>query len=442
MERASQGGCILSTSPLPTVTALVTKEELLARNISLFASVTIKTPSKTFSVGELISAIRAGRWREKVERLRQIYQTDGVAAYKEARKTDLESVTGSGVFRTCRDEALEKHSGLVVIDLDHLGDRLPAVRQQVIDTGLALCVFASPSGDGLKVLLPVEAHDGESHRAAYGAALERFKDLGVVADTSCRNPSRLCFVSYDPDIWVNPSPSLSLLSAPTPTIYTLPSTPYTLHSALQEQGGLTAGPALRIKQLKQLERDDPVMADLFSKHVMRRMNAEAGKRNEALAASVPYLFRAVSGEVAEKLVALALKMNAEVYHGTMEEHLASFKGLWDGCAEHYSSELSRPELEAYTALDRGERAAFRIMRDLAVASNGQFYMSCDQLQHRLGNGCNGWRLLNRFSAGGYGIIAQVKAGTRREKGVTGRAAYWRWVLPLPPAGGLVGAVAA
>jgi hypothetical protein len=421
--------------PVPTsAQKSVLIEELMARRISFFDLVTTTTTSRDLTVRELLDGIKGGRWREEIEELRQMYKNSGESIYKESRKTVLGAVTVSGLFRARRGDGLVLHSGLIAIDLDHLGMKLAATKKQIIHEGLAFCVFTSPSGDGLKVLLPVDANDDVSHRAAYSTALERFKHLGVTPDSTCRDPSRLCFVTYDPDIWVNCSPSLPLLlsapaaePAPTPTICTLH-----LHSTptLQQDRKEEVGPAGRIKRFKQLEKDDSVMADLYELHVSRRINVEPGKRNEALTALVPYLFRAVGGIVAEKLVTLALTMNQGVYNGAMDEHMKSLQALWNGCDVQYPAELSPFELEAYLALDRDERDAFRIMRDLAIAGKGQFFMSCDQLQHRLGNGCNGWRLLQLFR-GCYRIIDMDSAGTRRAKGVKGRAASWRWTLPLP-----------
>jgi hypothetical protein len=171
------------------------------------------------------------------------------------------------------------------------------------------------------------------------------------------------------------------------------------------------------------------MANLYEVHVMRRTTAAAGKRNESLAELVPYLHKAVGGVIAEQLVALSLQINQGLHRGSLDEQMASLKGLWDGCSQRYVAELSPSETNIYGALDREEQAAFRIMRDLAMAGNGRFFMGCDQLRHRLGGG-NSWRLLSRFSSG-YGIIEKVQAGQKWEKGQRAMATTWRWALPLP-----------
>ena len=418
-----------------TATVAVPNEELLARKISLFRLVTVKTTSTELTIAQLINGIKTGIWKNEVEELRETFKILGKPAYKEARSKLLECVTISGTFNRCSDEGLECHSGLIAIDLDDLGDNLAATKQQLMNDSTVFCFFVSPSGNGLKVLHPIDAKDGATHRAAYQQILERYEALGLKPDTTGINPSRLCFVSYDPEIWVNPSPPPLLLSTPlstptsTPTIYNLPSTSYILHTTLQPAPDLTDS-IRRLKLLKQLEKNDPITAELYDNHVIRRYTPEAGKRNEALSQLVPYWFRAISGEVAEKLATIDLEMNRGLYDGTIEEHLRSLKGLWDGCKERYPSELSEAELSFYQLLNPDEQTAFRIMRDLAKFHKGEpFFMSCDQLQNRISRRCNGQRLRDMLRF--HGIIKLITLGQRREKGVRGRAAYWKWMLPLP-----------
>jgi hypothetical protein len=401
---------------------------LLDRKISLFRLVTVKTTSTVLTIAQLFNGIKTGRWKNEVEELRETLKILGKPAYKEARSKSLECVTISGTFSRCSDEGLECHSGLIAIDLDDLGDKLAATKQQLMNDSTVFCFFVSPSGNGLKVLHPIDAKDGATHRAAYQQILERYEALGLKPDTTGINPSRLCFVSYDPEIWVNSSFPPLLLSTPVPTPTSTPTT-CILHTTLQTTPDLT-DPIRRLKLLKQLEKDDPITADLYENHVSGRYTPEAGKRNEALSQLVPYWFRAMSGEVAEKLATIDLEINRGLYDGTIEEHLRSLKGLWDGCNERYPSELSELELSIYQRLNPDEQTAFRIMRDLAkLNKKNEFFMSCDQLQSRISQRCNGQRLRKKMST--YCIIKSIKLGQRREKGVRGKAASWKWMLPLP-----------
>lgn len=415
----------------PTSAVAVTTSELYSRKISLFPNVNAKTTTKELTIADLLEGIRIGRWKNKIEEVREISNVDGEKAYKEARSKLLECVTISGTFSSRSDDSLKCHSGLIAIDLDDLGDNLAATKQKLMKDNTVFCCFVSPSGNGLKVLHPTDANDEATHRVAYQHHLERYQALGMKPDTTCRNLSRLCFVSYDPEIWVNPSSPSFLLSASIPAICNLPATNYNLHTTLQTTHPyeLTAG-VQRLKLLKKLEKEDPIIADLYESHVSRRCTPEAGKRNEILSQLVPYWFRAVSGEVAEKLAIHDLEINRGLYEGTIDEHLRSLKGLWEGCEKKYPSELSEVELSYYELLEHHEQTAFRIMRDLAIFHKGEpFFMSCDQLQHRIGRSCNGHRLRAKMAE--FRIIKLIARGQRKEKGLRAKAAFWKWMLPMP-----------
>jgi hypothetical protein len=106
--------------------------------------------------------------------------------------------------------------------------------------------------------------------------------------------------------------------------------------------------------------------------------------------------------------------------------------LWLGCEQAYLQELNQLERAVYDILEGVHEPVFRILRDLDRHSDqNSFFMSCDELQRRVGLGCNGWRELRFFRING--IIEMVTPGTRREKGSTGKAAYYRWKLKMPEA---------
>jgi hypothetical protein len=63
--------------------------------------------------------------------------------------------------------------------------------------------FLSPTGDGLKPVVRVPK-DASKHLASYRAVEKHVRDLtDIQIDESCKDPTRLCFMSYDPDLYVN-----------------------------------------------------------------------------------------------------------------------------------------------------------------------------------------------------------------------------------------------
>lgn len=373
VETTDSLNSITSSNSESSNTTTVARDSLLDAEISLFQLVNRPTPANTVTVRRMLADIKNGRWRNEIERLREIYQQNGKDAYKSERATLLEAVTFSGTFSKRSNDRIQCHSGILALDFDNLGERITVAREQCKRISSVLAIFASPSGEGLKVLVAVSATDQSSHRAAFEAAAAMFRAKGLEPDEACKDVSRLCFVSFDPEAWQPSSPLLSLFSptgtgttaAPIPTSYTLQPAPYALHSTIQAgEEGVHSG---RIKRFKKLKDDNPQLADLYEKQVVPHLCAEPGKRNEALMKLVPHLHRAVSGTIAEQLVSAALEVNRDVYSGSMEEHKRSLKSLWDGCEEAYRGKLTVAEREAYDALDRDEQAAFRIFRDLALS---------------------------------------------------------------------------
>jgi hypothetical protein len=97
-----------------------------------------------------------------------------------------------------------KHSGLLCADLDSLGARLREVRQKLVKSPHVWALFLSPSGDGLKAVFRVPA-DSSKHLASFRAVEKHVLELtGIAIDESCSDVARLCFMSYDPGIWLNP----------------------------------------------------------------------------------------------------------------------------------------------------------------------------------------------------------------------------------------------
>ena len=221
------------------------------------------------------------------------------------------------------------------------------------------------------------------------------------------------------------SESPNRLAAPEPAPMPMPSTTPTIHKE-EVRGNKGTN---RITRLKELEANDPILDQLYKTHIAPQL---AG--NKPLVEIVAYLFGAVSGVVAAKLMELTLELNPDLYNGPMDAQLTALQDNWRARLDAYPGTLSLDEREAYLALDDDEQAAFRIMRDLAMLEKdnqpfGVFYLSCDELQRRLGGG-NGWRMRNNF-AGLYRIIKMVKPGVLRAKGVRGEAGYFKWGFPLP-----------
>ena len=414
--------------------------ELLARKVSFFASVRETSPSQAMTVGGVLEAIRDGRWRAPMEAMRADLGEGRKDAYK-AKKEALPAVTFSGVFDRRANDGLRTHSGLMCLDFDDLGARLPNARRAIQADAHTLAAPVSPSGNGLKVLVPIAATDAAGHQRCFEAAFAHFRGLGFEADAHCRDVSRLCFLSYDPGLWIQQGECVPFLgSSPEPETCTCTSENCTLNPVLytteEDQRVLVVKARAEAKQrLDEMKKHSPVLVGLYRSELEDRFEPGLHKRNAWLLEAVPFLFRACHRDAAEALALLHLRIHPKLYAGPEEEHRTSFLGLWEGLEHEYPARLSLSEKDIYEQLDERERSAFRICKDLAHAKKDRtFFLASDHLAARLALGTvNGWRLLRTFEK--LGFIREVSKGDTYAKGLgrRARASTYQWLLSDAPA---------
>lgn len=156
-----------------------------------------------------LADIHGGTYATQVDRLRTLRTTDPVA-YKEKKTELLPAVTFHGKFTRRADKHIVEHSGLLCMDFDNLPtDKLPEIRAAITADPHVFALFLSPSGEGLKVLVPIppdperHAHHFDALRLRFDAMLAAFGGK-VKTDTNARALSQACLVSHDPDLYKNP----------------------------------------------------------------------------------------------------------------------------------------------------------------------------------------------------------------------------------------------
>lgn len=116
-------------------------------------------------------------------------------------KGELPSICFSGKFTERGNNNLVEHSGLVAIDFDHLGDRLAAFKANICNDKHTYMAFISPSGDGLKVVVKIPPSI-KTHQLSCDALSDYYKEETL---DSFKDVARVCFESYDPEIYFNPN---------------------------------------------------------------------------------------------------------------------------------------------------------------------------------------------------------------------------------------------
>jgi hypothetical protein len=147
-----------------------------------------------FAIEKCLDRISKGASKKVVEEIRATLDKEKANKLK----ANLTSVCFSGKFGNDRkDEQLIEHSGFIVLDFDDVED-LRNKQAEIISNDFVYACWVSPSGKGLKALIRIAR--GDKHREHFEALQEVFPEI----DRSGINPSRVCYESYDPDIYIYP----------------------------------------------------------------------------------------------------------------------------------------------------------------------------------------------------------------------------------------------
>ncbi len=181
------------------------------KNTSSFTNVTLKAA---------LDEIKSDKYKVKIEPLRSAYirsiEPDVTKVEKnEAKrlytknKQQLPAYAFNGTFNNSVDnKSFAAASGVVIVDIDHLSDK-KLTPERVISSLSAdksiVATWTSPSGDGVKVLVACPpVCDEADHKKLFAQLVVYFNnEHNLHVDQSGSDIRRLCFVSYDPDIYIN-----------------------------------------------------------------------------------------------------------------------------------------------------------------------------------------------------------------------------------------------
>lgn len=153
---------------------------------------------------EVLNDIKTGKYINVITYLRKSLAESKMEAYERAKKS-LPAFTPSASFKGGRKlEYLTAYTQIVVLDIDKLTkEQLNTAKQLSKETPYTFASFISPSGNGLKIFVRVNSSQ-ENHKEAF-LALQKFYEefLGLPIDKSGKDVTRLCFVSYDTDLYLN-----------------------------------------------------------------------------------------------------------------------------------------------------------------------------------------------------------------------------------------------
>ncbi|MFT3903581.1 MAG: VapE family protein [Niabella sp.] len=153
---------------------------------------------------EVLNDIKTGKYINVITYLRKSLAESKMEAYERAKKS-LPAFTPSASFKGGRKlEFVTAYTQIVVLDIDKLTkEQLTNAKALAKETPYTYSAFISPSGNGLKIFVRVNSSQ-ENHKEAF-IALQKFYEefLSLPIDKSGKDVTRLCFVSYDTDLYLN-----------------------------------------------------------------------------------------------------------------------------------------------------------------------------------------------------------------------------------------------
>lgn len=167
--------------------------------ISFYGKLTDRQ-SDVITFEEAFEMIRSGRgFLQTIQKLRE--ETN--RARLDDLKKSLPAITVSGLFGEARKiEHLKSHSGFIQLDFDNvqnLKENLEALKGDEY----SFAVFISPSGKGIKLIVKIPPNP-ETHRKSFTELSSYyFSKYKLEADQQCKDITRLLFLSWDKDLFVN-----------------------------------------------------------------------------------------------------------------------------------------------------------------------------------------------------------------------------------------------
>ena len=154
---------------------------------------------------EFVKLLRGERWKVQVEEYQRLKASGRETEAKKLKRKLAALVIAGRCDGSHAETNLKQWSGDAMLDVDKCTGRVSEFLQVLKDTPWVKAAWRSVSYDGLKLVVRVEAESVDEYRLAYAlVAWHVAQLLAFPCDMSCKNPTRPCFASYDPEAFFRP----------------------------------------------------------------------------------------------------------------------------------------------------------------------------------------------------------------------------------------------
>ena len=148
---------------------------------------------------KILQRIKNGNDKDIIDQIRNARSKED----KSKLKTKLPAILFQGEFSHRAIVGLINSSGLMILDFDDITEEndLKNTFNQLKENPFIVSAFLSPSGNGLKAIVHISETDSANYSHIFKAFKKEFNYKYF--DISTSDISRVCFSSFDPDIYVN-----------------------------------------------------------------------------------------------------------------------------------------------------------------------------------------------------------------------------------------------
>jgi len=170
--------------------------------VSLFRRISdVKHPVE-YNLDDVLKIIKTGdpfELKKKVLDVRNAKNKDE----KDWMKTRIPAVTFNGTFKSKNKNCLLVYSSVTALDFDHIpGNKMQEFIDSLKKSPHVYAGFKTSSGEGYKAIILHDNLEPLYHDDLYELLLNHYNC--EVKDTSTRDLARGNYLSYDPDLWINP----------------------------------------------------------------------------------------------------------------------------------------------------------------------------------------------------------------------------------------------
>ena len=166
------------------------------------------------TIATILEEIKTGKHKPGIIYLRKSLAEKKEEAYNKAKKS-LPAFTPSGKFVGGRKlEFLAEYSNCIILDIDKLNkEQLQNAKNLAAQSEFTYACFISPSGNGLKILVKINS-DKANHKEAFLLVQAHYENiLKLEIDKSGKDVTRLCFYSWDENLYLNENASTFVTSS-------------------------------------------------------------------------------------------------------------------------------------------------------------------------------------------------------------------------------------